>query len=99
MPIEKDVAITYDTVLVGGDANRLLKNGFGYCFRQARLSTTGASAIEHNKDCDQVSKIRRGFTTNDGVFLFHFDKNDESPAGIKNTSSKHLPVNTPRHSC
>ena len=37
------------------DPIRLVKNGFSYCFKEARLSTSVGSDIEHNKFCGQVS--------------------------------------------
>ena len=47
--IEKDVAVADNRVVVNGDAIRLKSNAFAYCFKEARLSTTGGSDIEHNK--------------------------------------------------
>ena len=39
------------------DPIRLVNNGFAFCFKEARLSTTLGSDIEHNKFCCQVSPI------------------------------------------
>ena len=39
--IEKGVAVAANRVLVNGDAPRLVKNAFAYCFKEARLSNTG----------------------------------------------------------
>ena len=44
----KDVAIAANRVLVDGDVNRLVINAYAYCFKEARLSTTGGSDPEHN---------------------------------------------------
>ena len=41
------------------DPTRLVYNGFAFCFKEARLSTTLRSHIEINKFCGQVSTIMR----------------------------------------
>ena len=41
------------------DPIRLVNNAFSFCFKEARLSTTMGSDIEHNKFCGQVSAIRK----------------------------------------
>ena len=41
------------------DPVQLVNNGFSFCFKEARLSTTIGSDIEHNKICGQVSTIMR----------------------------------------
>ena len=55
--VEKDVANAADRILVDADIIRLMSNAFAYCFKEARLSTTSGSDIEHNKYVGQVSKI------------------------------------------
>ena len=55
MTIEKDVAVAANRFLVDGKDTRLVKNAFAYCFKEARLSTTGGSDIEHNKNVGHVS--------------------------------------------
>ena len=47
MTIEKDVAVAANRFLVNGDAIWLVNIAFAYCFKEARLSTTGGSDIEH----------------------------------------------------
>ena len=42
---------------------RLIKNALAYCFKEARLSTTGGSDIEHNNYVGQVSTIMRLLTS------------------------------------
>ena len=46
--------------------NRLLKNGFEYCFKEARLGTTGGADLEHNIYLGQFSTIPRVLTSKDG---------------------------------
>ena len=74
--IEKDVAVAANRVLVKGDAIRLVNNAFAFCFKEARLRTTGGSDIEYNKFVGQDSTIMRALTSKDGDLLSHFDKID-----------------------
>ena len=39
------------------DSVRLVNNGFAFCFKEARLSTSLGSDIEINKFCGQISTI------------------------------------------
>ena len=80
--IEKNVANAADRVRVDADVNGLVNNAFAYCFKEARLSTTGGSDIEHKKYCGQVSTIMRALTNKDGDLLSRFDKNIETQAEI-----------------
>ena len=89
LAIEKDVAVATNRVLVNEDAIRLVNYAFGYCFKEALLSTTGGSNIEDNKFVGQVSTIMRALTSKDGDLLSHFEKFDESEAEIENTSLYH----------
>ena len=41
MTIEKEVAVAADRVTVDGDDIRLVNNAFAYCFKEARLASTG----------------------------------------------------------
>ena len=41
------------------DPIRLVNNAFPFCLKEARLSTTFGSDIEHNKFCGQVSTIMK----------------------------------------
>ena len=82
MTIEKVVANAANRIVVDGDAIRFLNNAFAYCFKEARLSTTGGSDIEHNKYCGKVSTIIRALTSKGGDILSHFDDFDESRGEI-----------------
>ena len=55
LTILKNVANAADRLLVDGDVIRLLNKAFAYCFKEARLSTSGGSDIEHNSFCGQVT--------------------------------------------
>ena len=59
-------------------AIRLVNIAFGYCFKEATLSTTGGMEIELNKHVGQVSTIMRLLTSKDGDLSSYFDKNGES---------------------
>ena len=89
MAIEKNVAVATNSILVHGNAMRLVNNAFAYCFKEARLSTTGGSDIEHKIYCGQISTIIRALTSKDGDLLSHFDQNDESRDEIGNILLKH----------
>ena len=61
------------------DPVRLVNNGFAFCFKEARFSTTIGSDIEHNSFCGQVSTVMRVISSKDGDLLSQFDninKND-----------------------
>ena len=90
---EKDVALAVKRGLVNGDVIRLVNNALAYCFKEARLSTTGGSDIEHNIYLGQNSTITRALTGKNGDLLSHFDKILEPLAEIENTSLKQLFVN------
>ena len=53
---------------------RSINNAFAYCFKEAFLSTTGGSDMEHNKYGGQVSSILGYITSKGGDFLSLFDK-------------------------
>ena len=88
MKIEKFVALAANRVLVDGNAIRLVNNASAYCFKEARLSMTGGSDIEHNHYCGQVSTIMGALTSKVEDLLSHFEKSDESRDEIGNTSQK-----------
>ena len=60
------------------DPLRLVINAFAFCLKEARLSTTIGSDIEHNKFCGQISTIVKVKSNKDGDLLSQFDdiKND-----------------------
>ena len=80
-------------MFVDGDVITLLINAFAYCFKEARLSTTGGSDIKHNEFCGQISTIVRLLTSSNRYLFFHFHKIDEPQAQIQSTSFKHLLIN------
>ena len=93
MTKQKDVAVAANRVLVIGDAIRLVNNAFACCFKEARLSRTGGSDIEHNKYVGQISTFIRALTRKDEDLWSHFGKIDESEAEIANRSLHHLLIN------
>ena len=67
--MEKDVALAANRFPVNGDTFRLVNNAFAYCSKEARSRTMGGSAIEHKKNCGQISTIMRALTNKDGDLL------------------------------
>ena len=67
------------------DPVRLVNNGFAFCFKEARLSTTIGSDTEHNKFCGQVSTIMRVISNKDGDLLSQFDNIKENDIPILST--------------
>ena len=68
------------TVRKNGDRNfhyddpvRLVNNGYAFCFKEARSSTTIGSDNEINKFCGQASTIMRAISNRDGDLLSQFD--------------------------
>ena len=64
------------------DPIRLENNGFAFCFKEARLSTTIASDFEHKKFCGQVSTIMKVISNKDGDLLSQFDNINENDIPI-----------------
>ena len=62
-----------DTNFHHEDPVRLVKNGYAFCFKEARLGTTVGSDIEYNKFCGQVSTIMRAISNKNGDLLSQFD--------------------------
>ena len=56
---------------------RLTNNAFAYCFKEARLSVTSGSDLEHKKYCGQVSTIMRVLFSKDADLLSQFDNINE----------------------
>ena len=54
------------------DTIRLVNNCFAFCFKEARLSATLGSDIEHNKFCAQVATIMRVISNKNGDLLSQF---------------------------
>ena len=85
MTKEKDVANVGNRVFVDADVISLVINAFAFCFKDARLSTTCSSDIEHKKYVGQVSTTMRAFRSKVGDSLSHFHKSDETQAEINKT--------------
>ena len=64
------------------DPIRLVNNGFAFCFKEACLSTTLRSDIEHNKFCGQISTIMKVISNKNGDLLSQFDNINESDIPI-----------------
>ena len=64
------------------DPIRLVNNGFAFCFKEARLSTTIGGDIENNKFCGQASTIMRVISNKDGDLLSQFDNINENDIPI-----------------
>ena len=73
------------------DPVRLVNNGFAFCFKEARLSTSLGSDIEINKFCGQVSTIMRAISNEDGDLVSQFDNINENDIPVLNRLAD-LPV-------
>ena len=73
------------------DHVRLVNNGFAYCFKEARLTTSIGGDIEINKFCGQVSTIMRATSNKDGDLLSQFDNINENDIPVLNRIAD-LPV-------
>ena len=71
-----------DTNFHYDDPVRLLNNGYAFCFKEARLSTTIGSDIEIIKFCLQISTIMRVISNKDGDLLSQFDNINENDIPI-----------------
>ena len=60
------------------DPIRLLNNGFAFWFKEARLSITIGSDIEHNKFCGQISTIMKVISNRDDDLLSQFGNINEN---------------------
>ena len=67
-----------DTNFHYDDPVRLVNNGFAFCSKETRLSTTFGSDIEMNKFCGQVSTIMKSISNKDGDLLSQFDNFKEN---------------------
>ena len=73
------------------DPVRMVNNGFAFCFKEARLSTSLGSDIEINKFCGQVSTIMRAISNKDGDLVSQFDNINENDIPVLNRLAD-LPV-------
>ena len=71
-----------DTIFHNEDPVRLVNNGFAFCFKEARLSTSVGGDIEINKFCGQISTIMRAESNKDGDLLSQFDNINENDIPI-----------------
>ena len=51
-----------------------MNNGYAFCFKEARLSSTFGSDFEHNKFCGQISTIMKVISNKNDDLLSHFGK-------------------------
>ena len=56
----------------------LVKIGFAFCFKEARLSNSLGSDIGTNKFCGQVSTFMEVISNEDGELLYQIDKYNEN---------------------
>ena len=101
--LEFDITIrkTDTTNFHNDDPMRLVNNGFAFCFKETRLSTTIGSDIEHNKFCGQVSTIMKKISNRDGDLLSQFDNINENdipvleklPPQIRDTPHQKMLIN------
>ena len=91
--LQFDITVRKDdnTSFHNDDPIRLVNNGFAFCFKEARLSTSLDTDIEHNKFCPQVSTIMRVISNKDGDLLSQFDNVNENDIPILNRLAD-LPV-------
>ena len=66
MQLEKSHQFYFDISLL------ILNNGYAFCFKEARLSNTLGSDIEHNKFCWQISTIMKLISNKDDDLLSQF---------------------------
>ena len=72
------VRINDTTNFHNDDPVRLVNNGFDFCFKEARLSTTIGSDIENNIFYGQVSTFMKVISNKDGDLLYQFDNINEN---------------------
>ena len=73
------------------DPVRLVNNGFSFCFKEARLSTSLGSDIEINNFCGKVSTFMRAISKKVGDLSSQFDNINENDIPILNILAD-LPV-------
>ena len=71
-----------DTIFHHEDPVRLVNNGFAFCFKEARSSTSLRSDLEINKFCRQISTIMRAISNKDGDLVSQFDNINENDIRI-----------------
>ena len=78
LDIDITVRESDSTKFIYDDPVRLVNNGFAFCLKEGRLSTTLGSDIEHYKFCGQVSTIAKVISKKDGDVLSQFDYINEN---------------------
>ena len=73
------------------DPVRSVNNGFAYCFKEARLTTSIGGDIGINKFCRQVFTIMRAISNKDGDLVSQFDNINENDIPVRNRLAD-LPV-------
>ena len=78
--LEFDFAVRKNdtTIFHNDDPIRLVNFVFAFCCKEARLSTTIGTDIEHNKVCGQVSTIMKVISIKYGELLSQFDNFKEN---------------------
>ena len=71
---EQDVTVAANRFLVNGNIVTLVNSAFAYCFKEARLSTTGGSDIEHNEYVGQISTVIVALTSKAVDLISHLEK-------------------------
>ena len=69
---------------------RLINYALAFCFKEAKLATTGGSGLEHIKYVGQVCTIMRLITSKEGDLTSCFDKSGESALNDNNVLKKIL---------
>ena len=64
------------------DHIRSTNNCYAFCFKDARLTTSIGSDIEHNIFCGQVSTIMKLISNGNGVLLSQFGNNNENDISL-----------------
>ena len=60
------------------DPVRLVNNGYAFCYKEFRSSSTIGSDIEHNKFCGQISTIMKVLSNKDDDLLSQFGNINEN---------------------
>ena len=61
----------------------LVNNALAFCSKEARLSTSIGSDIEHDNFCGQVSSVMKVISNKDGDLLSRFDRNNKNDIPIR----------------
>ena len=64
------------------DPIKLVNNCYVFCFKEARLSNTLASHLEHNKFCGQISTIMKVISNKDDDLLSQFGNTNEKDISL-----------------